>query len=144
MSVRRRASPPRELDRDLQAFGGRGVGEAIQPLDRDRGAIEGVGQAQLGQLARVLDAVEIGVHQRHAAGVLVDQRERRAGDVALGRHAQPARQPLHERRLAGAQRPDQRQDVAGGQQSAQALADRLRVGGGRRGEDQRVAHGVRA
>ena len=88
-------------------------------------------------LARVLDAIEIRVHQRNAARMFVDQRERRTGDVPVGRHVQPARQALDERRLARAQRAGQRQHVARGQEAAEAFGDRLRVGGGRRVQDQR-------
>ena len=64
------------------------------------------------ELGLALDPIEIGVNQRHPPRVLVDQREGRAGDVALGRHLQAARHPLHERRLAGAQRADERHHVA--------------------------------
>ena len=70
--------------------------------------------------------------QGDAAGVLVDEGEGRAGDVAVGGDAQAARQALDEGRLAGAQRADQRQHVADLQQPTQALGQRLKVGGGAR------------
>ena len=53
LNVRRAGVAVGEGERDLQALGGRGVGEAVEPFDGDGGAIEGVGQAQLRQLALV-------------------------------------------------------------------------------------------
>ena len=52
--------------------------------------------------------------------------------MALGGDLHPARNTLHERRLAGAERADQRQDIAGRQRAPQPLADRLQIGGGGR------------
>ncbi len=62
--------------------------------------IRGFGQPQLLQLVARFDPVEIGVHQGNASGVLVHQREGRAGDVTTA-DAEAARQPLHEGRLPG-------------------------------------------
>jgi len=58
------------------------------------------------------------------APVLVDQREGRAGDVAFGGTSSP-RAPLRERGLAGAERADEANDVAGAQQPAEARAQIL-------------------
>ena len=133
-----------ERDRQLEPVGGRGVGEAVEPLDGDGRAIEGVVEPELLELGAARDAIEIGVDERDAPRVLVDERERRARDVAVGRHARPARQPLHERRLAGPERPDERHDVPGAQRAPEALAQRLHRLRGLGAHDGRGAHGVRA
>ena len=95
------------------------------------------------QLGGALDAVEVGVHQRHAARVLVHQRERGAGDVAVGRHLDAHGQALHERRLAGAERAHEAHDVTRAQDGAEAPPQRLHLVGGRRAQREEVGVGWR-
>ena len=131
-TMRRMPSPPPSasnvgIDLDLQMVGGRDRREAVQPLDRRRRVVVRLGEPQLGELRRLVDAVQIGVHERHAARMLVHQRERRACDVPVRRHLEPARDALRERGLPRAERPEQADDVANLQEPPETFTERLHV-----------------
>ena len=89
------------------------VREPIRPLDRQDAVSDAhlVEPQILGR--RAIQAIEIDVVQREpAAAILVDQRERRAADLA-GIDAQALGQAADERGLACAKIPGQQQHVAG-------------------------------
>ena len=138
--VRVRSSSSPRARWSSRVIAGGDVGEAVEPLDDDGGAIEGLDEAQLLELLRALDAIEVGVDEGDPPRVLVDEREGGAGDVAVGGDADAARDALHEGRLPGAERADERDHVAHGQRAPEALAERLRLGGGGGGEDEAVTH----
>jgi hypothetical protein len=85
--------------------------------------------------ARLFDPVEVDVDERHPAGMLVDEGEGGARDVAIA-HARAAGDALNEGGLARAERADQADDVADRQGAPETLADLLQGGGGRGQEDE--------
>lgn len=118
-----------DLEPELDTIRGCDRGKAVEPLDRDRRPFARLEKAQLGELGGVVHAVEVGVDERDAAGVLVDQGEGGACDAAIGRNGEAAGQPLRERGLAAAERSDKADHVAHPEERAQPLAERARLPG---------------
>jgi hypothetical protein len=118
-----------DLDADLQVIAAQDR-EAIAPLHAHHTVATPaeIVEPDLVELCALLDAIEIGVIQRHGATVIfIDQREGRAGHAHLGRDRQAARQALDEQGLARTQIADQADQVAGAQAARQGCAGALSV-----------------
>src|SRR5262249_52255014 len=90
-------------------------------------------EAQVEDLARIVEAIEIDVKERQPpAAVFLDQRERRAAHFVT-REAKPLGQPFHERGLSGAEIAIEQHDIAGAKRLRQVPPDVgcLRFGFGR-------------
>ncbi len=102
-----------------------GVGElaggAVGPFDDEHAALCFFPQTKLGELDGAREAVEVGVEEAFAAGVLVDEHEGGAGDGALA--AETAGDALGEARLAASEIAAEQEDVAGAEAVAEALAE---------------------
>ena len=83
--------------------------QLLRPLDRQYAALSQFLQPKLVDLARIIEAIEVDVNQRHAsATVLLHQRERRAADV-FGRDAKAFSEPANEGRLPCSQVANQQE-----------------------------------
>jgi hypothetical protein len=73
----------------------------FRPLYRYYGlVVQQFVQADIFKIANTIQPVQVNMKQREAAGVFVDQSERRAGDIILARNLKPFGQTLHEDGLA--------------------------------------------
>jgi hypothetical protein len=120
----------------------RPVREPLGPLDDDDAARRQVGiQADVVELGTI-EAVEIEVDERQPpAGVLVDEREGRAGHFA-GIEAQPLGQALHEYGLAGAEIAVQQHDGTSAQRVGKVTGNRARPGFVVRDVRRRAGHSL--
>src|SRR6185436_10206875 len=85
--------------------------QLLRPLDRQHAAGGNLVEAEISDLARIVESIQIDVIQRQpAAAVFLHQRERRAADL-FARNAEALGQPLHERGLAGTEIAVQQHDV---------------------------------
>src|SRR5690606_10936043 len=116
----------------------------VAPLDEhDAAVVQEFGQAELGDLAELVEPVDVEVVDRQPARILLRQGEGGAGDGLD--YAQPGTEALRERRLARTQVAGEDQQVARlrerGQRGAQlaGLLDRGRPGDQRGG---RGGHGT--
>src|SRR6266487_6294834 len=105
-----------EMKGDVEPIGRQQSVRAIGPFEQGGGALDRFFEAELDELARLGNPIEIGVDQRKARQrVALDERERRA------RHFEPlvlgesANQRARERGLAGAEIAGERNEIAGGE-----------------------------
>src|SRR4029079_5403137 len=123
---------------DAQPVVGQELRDGVAPLDEQHAlAVLELVERQVDHVLLPVEAVEVDVRERYTAGyVLAHQRERRRGDV-LGR-AEPRGDPLHERRLAGAELAGQQEDIARPKERRERSAGGTGVVGGPGLEHQRI------
>ena len=130
-------------DVDLQPRLREALGQPLAPLDDGDGLVEGGVEVEVVELGDAAEPVGVGVHQRRSpdlAGVHAGDDEGRRGDRAAD--AEPGAEPLGERRLAGAERAGEHDQVAGRELAGDGAAEaahRLGVGRLEDGGAQRAA-----
>src|ERR1039457_6974209 len=76
-----------DLEHEVERVVGQPVWKTLGPLDGRGSSVVGFLDAELGQLGRAANAIEIHVHEIDAPGMLIDQCEGGARDMAFGGHA---------------------------------------------------------
>ena len=101
---------------DVDAIFGQRIGRALRPFDQRQRALRQRRQSDFLQLARIIDAIEIGVDKRKRQIVALRQREGRARHFERVVVGEIADHGARRRGLAGAEIARQRDDVAGADQ----------------------------
>ena len=115
---------PENFEPDGHRVRGEQSGRALGPLHRENAAaLRIVLKPEIGDLGRSGEPVEVGVEERHRAGVFVDEGVGGADRLAR-RHPEARRKTFHESRLACAERPDQRQHRSRRERGDEAPRDR--------------------
>ena len=120
-------APAGQLDRDV--VGREDLLDRVTPLDQQhRLAVAEVLEPEVHDVLDPLQAVHVDVRDVEPAVILPHQRERRRRDMV--RHVESARDPLHERGLAGSELAGEDHGVARPEQLGERLADRSGLVGG--------------
>jgi hypothetical protein len=143
--VSRQVQPPRRLARDrkhdLQPLRRQAPRHAVGPLhETDTAGLEVFVCAKIVECCLAGEPIGVEVVDRQPGVVLLDQHKCRTADDARVRDIESFRDRTHEARLAGPERPDQRDDRAREYRLTEAAAERLGVGKGVQVKRRRKCH----